>query len=119
MNYTEEYLASLDEAMTDRAFLDKLHDASSKEEIISLFSVEKGITLDDADAQAAIDKLEDLRNGGELSAEDLESVAGGMRIMCGLPFLSRKEFDLNVSGDGYSPRGWCGIRLAIHGWLRR
>ena len=77
MEYTETYFKSIDEAMEDEAFVTKLAAAESKEQIKELFQQEKGITLEDEAAQAAFDKAENIRNGGELTAEDLENVAGG------------------------------------------
>lgn len=77
MNYTEKFAASIDEALADEKFLEKLHNAGSKEEIAALFATEKGIELSDTDAQDAFDKLESIKNGSELAAEDLELVAGG------------------------------------------
>ena len=77
MEYTDNYFKSIDEAMEDEAFVGKLAKAESKEQIQALFLQEKGITLEDEAAQAAFDKAENIRNGGELTAEDLENVAGG------------------------------------------
>lgn len=77
MEYTENYLNSIDEALADEAFVEKLAKAESKEQFRTLFLNEKGIELEDEAAQAAFDKIENIKNGGELSAEDLEEVAGG------------------------------------------
>lgn len=77
MEYTENYFKSIDEAMEDEDFVGKLAKAESKEQIQELFQQEKGIALEADAAQAAFEKAENIRTGGELSAEDLENVAGG------------------------------------------
>jgi hypothetical protein len=79
MEYTEQVLNSIDEALADEAFVEKLAKAESKEQFRTLFLNEKGIELEDEDVQEAFDKLEYVRNGGELSAEDLEDASGGRR----------------------------------------
>lgn len=77
MEYTKEYLKSIDEALADEAFMEKLSEATSMEQIQKIFLNEKGIKIDDAAAQAAIEKADYIRNGGELTEEDLELIAGG------------------------------------------
>ena len=77
MEYTENYLNSIDEALADEAFVAKLAKAESKEEFQALFQSEKGIEIEDDSAKAAFEKVRNVREGGELSAEDLENVAGG------------------------------------------
>lgn len=77
MEYTEAYMRSIDEALADEEFADKLSTVETKEQIQQIFLNEKGIEIDDAAAQVAIEKANDLRNGGELTEADLEIVAGG------------------------------------------
>lgn len=76
MEYTENYLKSIDEALADEAFMEKLAGAESKEAFKELFRKEKGIEIEDENVQAVFDKLESIKNG-ELSVEDLEDAAGG------------------------------------------
>lgn len=78
MNYTEEYLNSIDEAMQDEEFAAKLSEIESKEQLQALFA-EKNIEIDDVVAQAAFDKVANYRATGELSEDDLEMVAGGKK----------------------------------------
>jgi len=77
MEYTEKYFKDIDAALEDSAFVAKLAKADSKEQIKNLFQQEKNISLEDEAAEAAFNKIETIRNGGELSVEDLENVAGG------------------------------------------
>ena len=77
MEYTEAYMRSIDEALADEEFMAKLSTAETKEQIQEIFLNEKGIEIDDTAAQAAIEKAEYIRGGGELTEEDLELVAGG------------------------------------------
>ena len=79
MEYTEKYLNSIDEALADEAFMEKLAGAESKEAFKELFRKEKGIEIEDENVQAVFDKLESIKNG-ELSVEDLEDAAGGCRV---------------------------------------
>ena len=77
MEYTEAYMRSIDEALADEKFADKLSSVETKEQIQKIFLNEKGIEIDDAVAQLAIEKADYIRSGGELTEEDLEIVAGG------------------------------------------
>ena len=79
MEYTEAYLESIDEALADREFMETLTSIQSKEQLQELFLKSKNIKIDDAVAQAAFDKYTKISSGEELSAEDLELVAGGCR----------------------------------------
>ena len=119
MNNNETLAASIDEALSDEKFLNKLHDVASKEEIVRLFSEEKGVSLDDDIAQAAYDKLECLRNGEELSEEDLQYAAGGLCILRLPCFNPAPGAGFNANISGYSPRGPFGINIAIRSWWRR
>ena len=76
--YTEEFLNSIDEAMEDKDFVAKLKDAQNADEIKTAF-LGKGIEIDDVVASSAFEKLDYLRNGGELTAEEMEMVAGGKK----------------------------------------
>lgn len=76
MNYTEDMVKSIDEAMEDEVFSAKLKEAQSANEIKALFQ-EKGIEIDDEVAGGTYERLEFFRNGGELTAEEMEMVAGG------------------------------------------
>ena len=82
MNYTEEKLNSIGEAIEDEAFAAKVKSAQSADEIKTLF-LEKGIEVDDEFARGAYEKLEFLSNGGELSSEELEMVSGGKKTRFG------------------------------------
>ena len=77
MEYTENYIKSIDEALQDKAFIGKLAKAENKEQFAELFQREKGIELKAEDAKDAFAKVESIKKGEELSAEDLEGVAGG------------------------------------------
>lgn len=77
MEYTEKYVKDIDTALEDSEFVAKLAKAENKDQLKDLFQQEKGITLEDETAQTAFKKIENVRNGGELSVEDLENVAGG------------------------------------------
>ena len=79
MEYTEKLMEEIDEALKDEAFTEKLAGAEDVETFKSIFA-EKGITIDDVIAQSALDKRAAIAaNGGELSEEDLELVAGGCK----------------------------------------
>lgn len=121
MNNTENYASSINEALSDEKFLEKLRNAGSGEEIVKLFADEKGIEIDAVDAQDAFDKLESLRNGDELTAEELEYAAGGFIGCMPSPFRpappSGGGFNADVHGNG--PRGPWGISIAIRTWFRR
>ena len=78
MQYNEEKLKSIGEALEDSAFAEKLRETQCADEIKAAFQ-EKGIEVDDEFAQSAFEKKEFLKNGGELSAEELEWVAGGKK----------------------------------------
>ena len=119
MTNNEILAASIDQALSDEKFRNKLHDAAPKEEIIRLFSEEKGITLDNEIAQAAFDKLESLRNGEELTEEDLQYAAGGLRILRLPIFNPAPGAGFNADISGYGPRGPFGINIAIRSWWRR
>ena len=58
MEYTEQYLNSIDEAMHDESFVGKLAAAKTKEQLKELFFTEKGITIDDTIAQSSFEKVE-------------------------------------------------------------
>ena len=118
MNNNEILAASIDEALSDEKFRNKLHDAASKEEIIRLFSEEKGVALDNDIAQAAFDKLESLRNGEELTEEDLQNAAGGFCLRLPI-FNPAPGAGFNADISGYGPRGSFGINIAIRSWWRR
>ena len=77
MEYTENYVKSVDEAIKDEAFVEKLSKAESEEQFAKIFRQEKGIEIEAEAAQAAIEKMESIRKGEELSVEDLENVSGG------------------------------------------
>ena len=68
------------EALADEKFLSKFQEITSKDEIMNLFSVEKGIEINDSIAQEILLGLNELKNSGELSEADLENAAGGMCI---------------------------------------
>ncbi len=120
-NITEKNFSSINEALSDDKFLEKLRGVKSSVEIVRLFADEKGIKIDAADAQDAYDKLESLRNGEELTEEDLEIAAGGYfgrSISAYRPFGSSGG-GANVHVRGYGPTGSWGISIAIRSWLRR
>lgn len=77
MEYTENYVMSINEALKDETFIEKLAGAENKEQFAEIFRQEKGIELEAEAAQAAFNKIESIKKGEELSAEDLENVAGG------------------------------------------
>ncbi len=78
MNYTEEKLNRINDAIEDEAFAAKVKNAQNANEIKALF-LERGIEVDDEFARGAYEKMEDLKNGGELTAEELEMVSGGKK----------------------------------------
>ena len=117
MNNIENLASAIDEAMTDEQFLEKLRSAGSKEEIVKLFADEKAIALDDGIAQEAFDKLESLRNGEELTAEELEYVAGGFFLPT--PIFRPVPNSSRVVISSYNRNGRWGIRIAIWSWCRR
>lgn len=78
MNYTEEKLSSISEAIEDKAFAAKVKGAHSADEIKTLF-LDKGIEVDDEFARGAYEKIAYLENGGKLTEEELELVAGGKK----------------------------------------
>ena len=78
MEYTEKMMIEIDEALKDEEFVGKLAEAGDIAEFKAIF-LTKGIEIDDEIAQAAMAKMEAIRNGAELTAEDLEMVAGGCK----------------------------------------
>lgn len=77
MEYTREYLESIEEAMKDEEFAASIGEAKSSDEVIRLFA-QKDIILDQAIADACIEKMKKVaENGNELEIEDLEAVSGG------------------------------------------
>lgn len=78
MEYTEQLLTQMDEALEDQSFVDELARAADAAGIKASFQA-RGIEIDDAAAEAAFDKMSRVLGGEELSVEDLELVAGGCR----------------------------------------
>ena len=78
MEYTENTMIAIDEAMQDNEFTAKLAQAADAAEIKAVF-LARGIEIDDVTAEAAFAKMESIARGDELTAEDLELVAGGCK----------------------------------------
>lgn len=78
MEYTENMMIAIDEALKDGDFCNKLAETTRAAEIKALF-LEKGIEVDDELANAAFKQKERVLAGEELSEEELELVAGGCR----------------------------------------
>ena len=78
MEYTENTMIAIDEAMQDDEFTAKLAQAADAAEIKAIF-LARGIEIDDVTAEAAFAKMESIARGDELTAEDLELVAGGCK----------------------------------------
>ena len=74
--YNEAYFESLNAALEDAAFAEAAKNAPSVEALAKLFA-EKNVPLEAEAAQAVYEKLQSLKAGEELTAEDLEMVAGG------------------------------------------
>lgn len=72
----DELLERIEEALADPEFGSKAAKIRDVEAFKALFA-ERGIELSDEVAQGAIDKMVSIENGEELSAEDLDLVAGG------------------------------------------
>lgn len=120
MNGNEEFAKAFENAVNDEAFLAKLCSVGSKDEIVKLLADEKGIVISDAEASAAFDKLESLRNGEELTEEDLEYASGGARF--GRSIMPRSTVRSGggiLDFSGFGPNGAWGIHLIVNGWLRR
>ena len=111
MEYTENYVKSIDEALQDKAFLEKLDKAENKEQFAELFRKEKGIELTAEDAGAAFDKLVSMKKGEELTAEDLESVAGGSLMQ--YIFLTNGA----ITGANWGAKMWGPGFGAMLGWV--
>lgn len=78
MEYTEELMSAIEEALQDKDFVSKLTEAQDKEQFKALF-LERGIEIDDVLANSAIERLDYLKTGGELTVEELEMVSGGKK----------------------------------------
>lgn len=79
MEYSEELMQAIDEALQDKDFVLKLAEAKDTDQFKAFFQ-ERGIEIDDTIAQGAFDKLAQIEaNGGELSEDDLTQVAGGCK----------------------------------------
>lgn len=74
--YNEEYYDKLDAILNDEEFAEAARNAESKEQLQKLFA-ERGLETEDEMVQAMFDKLVSIRNGEELTEEDLALVAGG------------------------------------------
>ena len=71
----------IEEALADEMFLSKFQAVTSKEEILNLFSTEKGIDLNEDIARELLQGIEELKNNGELTEAELENAAGGMCVL--------------------------------------
>ncbi len=76
INYSDEYVKSIEDALNEEAFAEKVRGAQSKEELTSLFA-EKGIETEEEMVDAMFTKMNSISNGEELSEEEMELVAGG------------------------------------------
>lgn len=74
--YDVEFQNELQVALEDEAFVTKVAQLTTKDELKEAF-LEKGITLDDELVTMVKDNLDTIRETGELSEELLDAVSGG------------------------------------------
>ena len=92
----EEKQMKLDELFEDDAFVDAVCAADSSEEAQKLFA-EKGLelTLEEVESLGQSIGKAALSENGELSEEDLDSVAGGLRLVIRIRrrfYVSRRRY---------------------------
>ena len=73
----------LENLQNDKEFMDKLAEANDVESIKALLAA-KGIEMSDEEIKEALDRSD----GGELSENDLENVAGGFSVLGGIAILA-------------------------------
>ena len=83
--YTDEYFDKFETLVSDESFAEEAKKAASPEELARLFA-EHGLETEDEMVHAMFDKMIRIESGEELTAEELELVAGGkinkLRLFC-------------------------------------
>lgn len=125
MEYSEEKVQAIFDAMEDETVAEAIRNAQSKEEIVAIFAG-KGIDIDDGAAQSAFDKVKTIReNDGELSIEDLELVAGGInwkKFACGAGIAAlgaAAVLALPATAATAAGAGLIGVGIGICAYARR
>lgn len=74
--YQKEIVERLEQIMEKEAFVEKLAEAATEEEMCELFRQE-GIQMESGDVAAIVSELEKYRESDELTDEMLDQVSGG------------------------------------------